>query len=302
MHVRFKKTALAVLMSVSGAGFAGTMGPVCQPGNVTVPCPSSAWDVGIQALYLKPSYSANAVYVGYSLNGDRQIRNEFEPEWDWGFKLEGSYHFNTGNDINVNWYHYNQSTRRSFTVYSSTFEANIPYSTWIEPKWDAVNFEFGQHVDFGEYKDIRFHAGFQYLRLEHDIRNSNGLTGVVHPFNLEFKGFGPRIGMDMAYNFNDAFAIYGNGAAALLVGDSDANGQSAATSLYISSSKWTTVPELEAKTGIKYNHLCGSGVLTADAGYMWVNYFNAQHSVDLAEETNVAFNGPYIGLKWLGSI
>ncbi|KTC67787.1 major outer membrane protein [Legionella birminghamensis] len=298
-----KKTALAVLVSVSSSSFAGTMGPICQPGNVTVPCPSTAWDIGIQALYLKPSYSANTIYIGSLITGDRQLRNEFRPEWDWGFKLEGSYHFNTGNDLNVNWYHYSERTTRTFLLSSQTFLIDIPFTSSAKPEWDAVNFEFGQHVDFGDYKDIRFHGGFQYLRLEHDVKNFYSLNATTYRSNLEFKGFGPRVGMDMTYNFNDAFAIYANGAAALLVGDSDINHHSPTTGLHTSASKWTTVPELEAKTGAKYNHLLGTGVLTLDAGYMWVNYFNAQHALsDIPEETNVAFNGPYIGLKWLGNV
>lgn len=300
-----KKTALVVFMSASSVSFSGTMGALCQPGNVTVPCPSTAWDFGIQALYLKPSYSANTAFVGFILNGNRQIRNEFKSDWNWGFKLEGSYHFNTGNDVNINWYHYSEKTTQSFILYSQTYRTNIAYTTSAKPKWDAVNFEFGQHVDFGEFKDIRFHGGFQYLQLTHDIDNLYGPTGTVYQNQLEFKGFGPRVGMDMTYNFNNSFSIYANGATALLVGNNELNGRSSVTELYISASKWTTVPELEAKAGANYNCSLGNGVLTIDAGYLWINYFNAQYSISestVQEETNVAFSGPYVGLKWLGNV
>lgn len=299
-----KKTALLVAALGSSVGYAGTMGPVCVPGNVTVPCPATAWDVGIQALYLRPAYSANTVYAGFRVDGERQVRNEFSSDWGWGFKLEGSYHFNTGNDFNVNWYHYSKTTSNNFVTFNPLLNAHVAFTSSAKPKWDAVNFELGQHVNFGEFKDIRFHGGFQYLRLSHDIRTRLQLTGATFRTTADFKGFGPRIGTDLAYNLGNGFSVYANGAAALLVGDSKSDGSLLLTGgILTSSSKWSVVPELEAKTGAKYNYNMVNGVLTLDAGYMVVNYFNAQHATTaLADETNVAFTGPYAGIKWVGNV
>jgi len=87
-----KKTALAVVTLASSSVYAGTMGPVCTAGNVTVPCESTAWDVGVQALYLKPNYNHILGLMGGTINttGDATTRNlapreiNSDPEWSWG--------------------------------------------------------------------------------------------------------------------------------------------------------------------------------------------------------------------------
>lgn len=304
---KMKKTTLAILALSSSVGFAGTMGPVCEPGHVVVPCASTGWDLGIQALYLKSTYSANSAYAGSRFINGTQVRNEFDFDWGWGFKLEGSYHFNTGNDLNINWYHFNKTSTNNFIVTIPVADGvftDLGFTTSVEPKWDAVNFELGQHVYFGEFKDIRFHGGFQYLRLSHEIQTFVPATGDAFLINSDFKGFGPRIGSDFSYNLVNGLAIYANGAAALLVGDSNLNGNLLLTGgIPTTASKLTVVPELEAKTGVKYNYAMAPGVITLDAGYMWINYFNAQHATTvLPDETNVAFNGPYAGVKWVGNL
>lgn len=303
--LNLKKTAVAVLALGSSAVFAGTMGPVCTPGSVTVPCERTAWDFGIQALYLQPT---NDIFGGAAVtinnNGTTRVRyNDLDADWGWGFKLEGSYHFNTGNDVNVNWYHYSKTTDHNFgvTVNGQNF---LDIRGSLEPKWDAVNFEFGQHVDFGEQKNIRFHGGAQYVRIEHEFRSHfRGNNVNLFSVDTDFNGFGPRLGMDMSYDLGNGFAIYGNGATALLIGTSSFN-TNLANLVFTSGSKTIMSPELEGKLGATYTYAMAQGDLSLDVGYMWVNYFDVSRTpvIDILTNTNFSLSGPYIGAKWVGNV
>ena len=315
--LNMKKTAVAVLAFGSSVAFAGTMGPVCTPGNVTVPCESQAWDVGIQALYM--NVYLNDSYA-YPLNTESTTGttttttyHDAGPDWGWGFKLEGSYHFNTGNDLTVNWYHLNDNENTTSLRFASLGDDFLAARTEyrVDPRWDAVNVEMGQHADFGMFKDIRFHGGLQYARVEvaNTLRGFFGTgtgTQVVNGnFTSKFSGVGPRVGADYSYNFGNGMAIYANGAAALLVGDQDADGRVSFAgdgTERATGSRTTVVPELEAKIGGKYTYAMAQGDLTLDAGWMVANYFNAITSPNYDDSSDFAVQGPYIGLKWVGQV
>jgi hypothetical protein len=301
-----KKTAIAVLALGSSAAFAGTMGPVCTPGSVTVPCESTAWDVGIYALYLQPTFDADNGYAGFYINNNNHVQyHDWDSDWDWGFKLEGSYHFGTGNDFNVNWYHFSDTTDNAYLY--GVAAANFTSQISNKVQWDAVNFEFGQHVDFGEHKNIRFHGGAQYVSLKNTANITNWFGGNVGAYQeTKFNGFGPRAGADMSYDWGNGFSMYANTAGAILVGTSKFNAMAYTNpNVSASGSKDAVVPEVEAKLGAKYDYAMAQGVLSLDGGWMFVNYFNANHGIALpglgVAETDVAFNGPYIGLKWVGN-
>lgn len=328
--LNLKKTAVAVLALSSSAVFAGTMGPVCSAVNVTVPCESTAWDVGGRALYLQPVYSGGGYSYAAVNNNNRYI--DYNSTWGWGFMIEGSYHFETGSDANLNWYHFSRSASKNYTVSNAgALGALVAVSTTTngaistDPKWDAINLEFGQHVDFGEKKDIRFHGGVQFARIANTVKLAGSLTGsltsvlgnVSGVYSATFQrkptynGFGPRVGADMGYAWGNGLSVYANGATALLAGSNKVSNSftdNQGNSLTQSASKSTIAPVLEGKLGLAYDYAVAQGDLTLDLGWMWINYWNVTQSVAGvgpiagAQEGDFGVQGLYFGLKWLGNV
>nr|WP_165474799.1 Lpg1974 family pore-forming outer membrane protein [Legionella nagasakiensis] len=193
-------------------------------------CERNAWGIGIQALYLKSSYGNTLGFLGIreNITGTppfvsqiNQVAVQNVPMWSWGFKLEVSYHFHTGNDLNLNWYHLNGKTTSSNADFIFTFiERSLDADrASYKPRWDAVNLELGQHVDFGEFKNICFYGGAQYARIKYNITCTTQVTpdDFIRE-SYEFTGFGPRVGADMSYDLARGFAIYANSAIAALAG------------------------------------------------------------------------------------
>lgn len=329
--LNLKKTAVAVIALSSSAVFAGTMGPVCSAVNVTVPCESTAWDIGAKALYLQPSISNGVGFENTITDNNTSTAQNFgvNPSWGWGFFVEGSYHFNTGNDVNLNWYHLNHSSNRTIAAnpalsFVDPFVGTVTTSTGaaslnVDPHWDAVNLELGQLVSFGEAKTIRFHGGFEYARLSATggttASTTVSTTGLASTStfsysktqNPSYNGFGPRVGADLGYDWGNGLSLYANSAVGLLAGStkySTTTSDSFGNNLTLNGSKTLVVPELEGKLGATYTYATSQGDLSLDAGWMWVNYFNAiqDNSLTTKADGDFAVQGPFIGLKFVGNV
>lgn len=307
--IMLKRTALAVLTLSTTVTFAGTMGPVCTPGLVTTPCDPPAWSLGAQALYLKSSFAGIGYYGSTTTNASERF-NSIKPAWGWGFQLEGAYRFSTGNDLNINWYHLN----KSFQQYTQLGALEYTGTLKAEPKWDAVNIEFGQHLDLGAQAKVRYHGGLALAR----VRSYNNFQGVVVATGEartatqtdSYDGLGPRLGADLSYNWGYGFNIYANAASALFVGTGSFIASDTYTAVFsplISGSQIYIVPELEAKLGANYNVAMAQGNLMLTAGWMWINYFNIQQQQSPdgggnVVSSNFGLQGPYVGLKWMGNV
>lgn len=314
-----KKTTIAVLgLAASSIATAGTMGPVCTPGNVTVPCVAQQWDLGVQALYLESAYSATKGYrETFSVADPRRLDDV--NSWDWGYRLEGSYHFNTGNDVTVAWTHLssdsNQTGISSFTPFT-LFTPVYAYGS-KQDRFDQVNLVLGQHADFGLVKKMRFYGGMQYANIQ--INNTTFFPGAVPQFgnismfaNTDFKGFGPVTGLDYSYNLTDSLSVTANGAGSILYGTSRINtGIVASPSGLVAASaygsKKAIVPSLEAKLGANYAYAMAQGVLNLEGGYQVVNYFSPLQGQlfdvfgNSLSSSDYGLYGPYVGVKYVGN-
>lgn len=317
----FKKTTFASLgLIMSSLAFAGTMGPSCVPGDVTVPCPLNQWNLGVEALYLKPVHSAHRGYEFTPLDTYRSIDNEE----DWGYRIEGSYHFSTGNDITMTWVHFDNESSQGgfagFTPFSGPFL--LPFNFNVDTRFDQVNLVMGQHVDMGLFKKTRFYAGLQYAKVRLDSQNQYLLTpptiarfapaGFVLNRNTDFNGVGPVVGIDYAYHLTPNFSVTANGAGSILYGASryDAgfvflpSGLIPAT---VYASKKSIVPGVEAKLGVNYGWMFPQGVLNIEVGYQVIDYFNLEDwrgitGFGVAKNSDFGLYGPYAGLKWVGIV
>jgi hypothetical protein len=319
-----RKSIILLGLIGSNLGFAGTMGPVCAPGSVTVPCEAKMWDLGVQALYLQRVTTSGEAYRALPPSNSNTVYDTYK-SWDWGYRLEGSYHFNTGNDIDVNWTHFNDYLTRGDLIgtYPATGATPQRFSEINTSYYDQVNVVLGQHADFGLVKKMRFYGGLQYAAIELNKNNYfiNSFT-IAGPTvvsgqqfdNTEFKGVGPVWGIDYSYDLNSTWSVTANGAASILLGHSKYNNGYLATPAGASSfviqavygSKSLIVPSLEAKLGLNYAYTMPQGTLNVQGGYQAVNYFNALQAQFLqvvggVRSESYGLFGPYFGVTYVGA-
>lgn len=305
-----KKSALALIaLGVAGAAAAGgfTPAPACTNHPVTIPCERTAWDVGFTAYWARPT-NENLGSDQALVSGIDNYRVHARPGYKFGFGLEGSYHWSTGNDLVLSWTRFHKSYDRTE---SNTAKA---VNVWNKADFDAVNLEFGQHIDVGPNYDLRLHFGGQYMRLDHDVfvRNATTVAALSTSYTegrwySEFDGVGPRAGVDMMYNISNGFGVVARASASLLVGDNKATyitaTHSGDTARHYNGSRRTVVAGLNGRVGLSYTHMMSQGSVSVEGGYAVMNYMapvqHVYNSFVATTASNFSVNGVYGMIKYV---
>lgn len=326
-----------------GNALAGAMGPVCTPGNVTVPCEGSAWEFGVQALYLQPAFSTqnsisslvnvSPTFAVSTLNVINNVPTfqQFNNDWNWGVRLEGAYHYGTGNDLTINWLHFTNNTNLAWFEPATSaglippfIPSNIAATLFLDNQFDQVNLELGQFVDVSKAKKMRFFAGLQYGQVQANattnferfvttgfVLGSSSINAAGLTNNTNFQGWGPVAGIDYAYYLTEALSVTAQGSGSILIGThryvSDLLDPTALAILqYAARKENAMVPTLDAQLGVNYAWNIAQGQLNLQVGYEALNYFNALNNqpaglTDFIQSSDYGLYGPYLGLSYVGN-
>jgi hypothetical protein len=342
MEKSFKCLSLALLAL-------GLSAPAFADSAVVVPSQQGGFKIGVDALYLRATNSdldyatsavfPNGVVIPLTLLNTRNAA--VDPSFDWGFYAQVGYLFPcTGNDITLSYTYLRNNDTDSVVriptqlpafsgIFVDPLGAGVFNAADGKAEFDlnAVDLDLGQRFTTGGY-DMRMFAGLRYASINHTL-TANGigiLSGQAvttdsgtQQFTSDYRGIGPRIGVDGRYCLQSGFGLDANFSTALLVGNIDAKYDATAVITGItpniiyqanSGSRTRVVPVLEAKLGADYTHIvdrCSKSSLVFEAGYQVTNYFNAvDHArvvsgfTILSQNTtsDVAFDGPYLGVKY----
>lgn len=263
-----------------------------------VPCEQTKWDFGVEALYLRTtgdSFLSSISTAGIAVNNNRQFF--YNPAWGWGIRLEGGYHFGTGNDLSVSWANFGRSTEFGDDATALTLGATAYY---VRHAFNIVNIETGQTLLFGEKFETRAHIGIQYANFSERWRYDAIRPTILEPTaDVKLDGWGPRVGIDLDYSIFDDLSFYGRGALGLIYmsrfisGGNDANFFAGGNHMLHTR---ILVPENDIKLGLKYTERLAQGELSAKVSWYNIAYLNAG-----VEDATYSWSGLSFGLNWLGN-
>lgn len=260
--------ATAALALTASLGAYAAVPTDAQPFQVVVPNLKSGLEVTLEGLLLRPSnsdldYAAtdtlgfviNPVVPSIAFTNPKNV-NSIDPGYNFGFRIGLGYIFqDSGNDVQLNWTHFDQSDDDNVTAGPGQFlvtkfglilpnltnfgiPSTLTASGNVDSKLDAIDLDVGQYLDVGTRLRMRLFGGLRFARVESNVSDfysaayqvptlppTNILFTESDNLNSKFSGVGPRFGVDTSYHIGNCFGIVAHIAGALLVGSTDTDTQ-----------------------------------------------------------------------------
>lgn len=185
--------------------------PFTKSFPVTIPAMPGGFEFSAEGIYAQPNTSPFTQYssiqeVVTENNRIFDVRN-LPLDYEWAYKLGVGYVFNqTGNDIQINWAHLDNSTNKTFNVYGSTDDSieeirftpgyaqslnsngssthtlrvndsgpdSAHTTASLDFVHDSVDLDVGQYVNFGQNLSTRWLIGARYAK----IKGTNGTNST----------------------------------------------------------------------------------------------------------------------------
>jgi len=261
-----KRLSIALAAIGLSAGAFAALPATTDPTLVAVPQLPGGFVIGGTALYLQPSdTNGDLDYASVNTSTGATVTPFFfhsslkniEPGYDWGWGLNVGYIFpNTGNDVNLSWFTFNNDdTASTFLGVDSAFGNILPIffsngthnglipglstitsaRSKVEYDLNQVDLTAGQFIDVGCRLILHPNVGLRWASLERKIHSfyiAPGSTFSISTSNTrdgsletheksDFSGIGPLAGLDASYYIGMGFGAVAHVDSALLVGNID---------------------------------------------------------------------------------
>lgn len=285
----------------------------------TAPTLDGGLTASIGTFYAQPSSSTAS---GFNIVQGGTDVTVLEPDTDYDFGIQASLGYifeNTANGIELSYRGISTdnttSTQGSISLpppdngseYSSAYNQ-------LEYTQNALDLMISQYMDIGDFVQMRFSGGLSYADFEQNQDLSLTDTDVNDSYatNSDFRGLGPRVGIDARYDFGNGLGIVGGASFAYLLGDLDVNSSFSGTGEMIDyrddSLDNHAVINLRSNLALDYVHFFDNEALSTvgiELGYEIDYYDNVVGEIAVSptelendlDTSEASFAGPYLLLK-----